>query len=198
MAGNVRQKTVQRQSAQVLALVLVGAGLLLLGLILAFLLPRAATNEAADTGNRPGMVVPAEVNYPAPELSLHDLDGNEVALSDYQGQVVLVNNWATWCPPCRAEMPTLQKYYDTHQDAGFTIIAIESGEPKTEVAEFVRVNKLTFPVWLDLRQEALEAFRNFGLPSSYVIDREGQIRLAWTGAITAEMLEKFVTPLLEE
>ena len=198
MASKIQKHTAQRQKAQVLALVLVGAGLLVLGVLLTLFMPRSLEAANGEAESQPGQVVPAEVNYPAPELSLYDLNGQPVALSDYQDQVVLVNNWATWCPPCRAEMPTLQAYFDEHQGQGFTIVAIESGETKTEVAEFVRVNKLSFPVWLDMRQEALQAFRNFGLPSSYVIDREGQIRLAWTGAISREMLEQYVTPLLEE
>jgi len=138
------------------------------------------------------------VNYPAPELTLSDLQGNPSSLTDYLGQVVLVNNWATWCPPCKAEMPALQAYYQTHTAQGFVILGIEAGEPADEVTAFVEQYGLTFPVWLDAKGLALEAFRNFSLPSSYVIDRDGVVRLAWSGAISREMLEKYVTPVVVE
>jgi len=158
------------------------------------LLPDWGSTAAA----RATSAVPVAVNFAAPELRLTDLQGRPVSLSDYRGRVVLVNNWATWCPPCKAEMPTLQEYFEEHRHQNFTIVAIEAGEPAAEVAAFVQQYGLTFPVWLDPAQEATSAFRNPGLPSSYVIDADGMVRLAWTGAISREMLEKFVTPLLEE
>jgi peroxiredoxin len=77
------------------------------------------------------------------------------------------------------------------------VIAVESGEPVDIVAEFVRSYGLTFPVWLDPHGTALDAFGNFSLPSSYVIDREGNVRMSWTGAIDEQTLEQYVTPLLE-
>lgn len=95
-------------------------------------------------------------------------------------------------------MPTLEAYYHDHQKQGFTIVAIEAGEPAEVVAEFVRQHGLTFPVWLDPGLAALAEFRNDALPSSYLIDRNGQVRLAWSGPISQDQLEKFVTPLLEE
>jgi peroxiredoxin len=95
-------------------------------------------------------------------------------------------------------MPTLQAYYDDYSATGFTIIAIDAGDPVADVAAFVEDYGLTFPVWPDLAQKATVAFRNPGLPSSYVIDRDGVVRLAWTGAISRNTLDKFVTPLLEE
>jgi len=142
--------------------------------------------------------VPQEVDYPAPPLALVDVNGQSVALADYAGQVVLLNNWATWCPPCRAEMPELQAYHTAHQEQGFTVIAVEAGDPASQVQQFVEEYGLTFPVWVDTGQQALTVFRNLALPNSFVIDREGQVRLAWSGAITLDVLEKYVTPLLEE
>jgi peroxiredoxin len=95
-------------------------------------------------------------------------------------------------------MPTLQAFFEDHQSQSFTIVAIEAGEQPAEVAAFAQQYGLTFHVWPDPNQKALDAFRNLSLPSSYVIDRTGQVRLAWTGAIERDMLEKYVTPLLEE
>lgn len=139
---------------------------------------------------------PIEVNIPAPQITLMDLSSHTVELTDYKGDIVLVNNWATWCPPCKAEMPTLNKYYDSHSKQGFVVVAIESGEPLEEVADFVDQNSIDFPVWIDFNGLALEKFKNWDLPSSYVIDRSGTIRLTWTGPISMKMLEKYVTPLL--
>jgi thiol-disulfide isomerase/thioredoxin len=189
MAGRANS----RGNARIIALLLVGAGLLILGVAAFFILPKP---EAAAGDER--SAIPLPVEYPAPELELTDLEGNAVSLADYQGQVVLVNNWATWCPPCRAEMPILQAYYEDYAGKGFSIIAIDAGDPVSEVAKFAKDYGLGFPVWPDLTQKATVAFRNPGLPSSYLIDRQGVVRLAWTGAISRGMLDQYVTPLLEE
>lgn len=180
---------------KVIALALIGAGLIILGAAAFMYLPKP--NAAAESPQTMS-AVPVEVSYAAPELTLTDLQGGPVALADYRGTVVLVNNWATWCPPCKAEMPTLQAYYEKHQVEGFTIIAIEAGDPLAEVVEFVAEYGLTFPVWPDAAMKSISAFRNQGLPSSYLIDRSGTVRLAWAGAVSRDMLEKYVTPLLQE
>jgi peroxiredoxin len=181
------------RSHRILAMALIGAGLVVVGAATWLLLPSLVA------GGQTGVTaIPAQVSYPAPDLSLTNLQGNLVSLSDYRGQIVLVNNWATWCPPCKEEMPELQAFYDAHKDLNFTIIAIEAGEPVNEVADFVRRYGLTFPVWLDPTLKATAAFRNPGLPSSYVIDASGRVRLAWAGAVSRETLEQYVTPLLEE
>jgi peroxiredoxin len=186
----------RKNNTQIIAMALVGAGLLILGGLAFILLPKNTSASSRSGGT--GSIIPVAVDYPSPELTLTDIGGNQVALKDYQSQVILVNNWATWCPPCRAEMPTLKEYFEDHQEKGFAVIAIEAGEPVSEVAQFADEYGLTFPVWADPDQKALSAFRNNALPNSYVIDRRGQVRLAWTGAINREMLEKYVTPLLEE
>ena len=143
--------------------------------------------------------VPAKVNFPAPELTLTDTQGLSYALADYRGQVVLVNLWATWCPPCKEEMPTLQAFYDDHAAEGFVIIAINDGDPTADVLQFVEEYELTFPVWLDPTYIATEqAFKTLNLPSSFVIDRNGTVRLMWVGGINREMLDKQVAPLLME
>ncbi|HAV75868.1 MAG TPA: alkyl hydroperoxide reductase [Anaerolineae bacterium] len=143
--------------------------------------------------------VPAKVNYPAPELILTDINDNTHSLADYQGHVALVNLWATWCPPCEKEMPALQAYYKKHNDEGFVVIAINDGETAPKVIQFVKEYNLTFPVWLDPTYIATEqAFKTLNLPSSFVIDRSGFVRLQWVGEINRRMLEKFVTPIIKE
>jgi peroxiredoxin len=194
-----RKARVPRQtSAQVLPLVLIGSGLIILAGLALVLLTQSSEASSSSEAGAADSVIPVAVDYPAPQLSLTDLRGNPVSLSEYSGQVVLVNNWAIWCPPCKAEMPVLQAYYDDHKHNGFTIIGIEAGEPVAEVQAFVEQYGLTFPIWPDPSSEALVAFRNNSLPSSYVIDRSGQVRFAWTGAISRTMLEKYITPLMEE
>ncbi len=178
---------------------LIGFGLVLLGVMAFILLPKSDTGSPwPDQEASTPSAIPVVVDYPAPELNLTDLQGNPVSLADQLSQWVLINNWATWCPPCKAEMPTLQAYYDDHRDQNFALIAIKSGEPVEQVAEYVEQNNLRFTVWPDPEQKVYDAFRNISLPTSWVIDPQGQVRLTWTGAISREILEKYVTPLLEE
>jgi thiol-disulfide isomerase/thioredoxin len=175
--------------------ILLASGFFLIGFAFIFSIPKSGEDNSLSSEY---FVKPNEVDFPSPKLTLTDLSSRSVSLDDYHNIIVLVNNWATWCPPCKAEMPTLQKYYEIHAEQGFIVIAIESGESKDEVSTFVQNNSLTFPVWIDIKGLALEKFNNWDLPSSYVIDRGGQVRLSWTGPISMEMLEKYVTPLLEQ
>jgi cytochrome c biogenesis protein CcmG/thiol:disulfide interchange protein DsbE len=190
----------EKGEKSLLPLIMVGLGLLLLGIVTYVYLVNSWANDMTIDSNETDQftVVPIEVNFPAPELTLNDLDGNLINLTDFLGSVVMVNNWATWCPPCKAEMPTLQEFYSDHSQENFTILAIEAGDPIPDVKQFVSDNELTFPILLDPMNLALRAFQNDNLPSSYVIDRAGMVRLAWTGPISLEMLEKSITPLLEE
>jgi thiol-disulfide isomerase/thioredoxin len=180
------------------AMIILGAGLILLGLAAFIAWPgTVAGSETAVSGEL--STVPVEVSYEAPSLELLDLAGEEHQLTDHLGEVVLVNLWATWCPPCKAEMPTLEAYYQAHQAEGFVTIAVNDGDPAEAVAEFVGEYELSFPVWLDPTYQATDhAFKTNNLPSSFVIDREGYVRLRWVGEIDRASLEKYVTPLILE
>lgn len=134
----------------------------------------------------------------APQLTMFDLNGSKVSLDDYKGQVIIVNNFAVWCPPCKAEIPELEQYYQENKNKGLTIIAIEAGQPLDMVQYFVKEMGISFPVWLDPQMESLKTFRLNGLPNSIVIDRKGFIRQTWVGAVDKKFLEKQVSPLLEE
>jgi cytochrome c biogenesis protein CcmG/thiol:disulfide interchange protein DsbE len=142
-------------------------------------------------------VQPAAIQFPAPELALTNLAGDQVRLDGYRGQVVLLNTWATWCPPCRAEMPDLQEYFERHQSEGFTILAVNIGETAELVSEFQEIQGLTFPIWLDPAEETLRALNTVSLPYSIVIDRSGLVQLAWSGATCLATLESEVTPLFQ-
>jgi peroxiredoxin len=188
------KKKYRRNPSKSYPIIPMAAGLLLIGFALTFMAsPKSRANEYPSSS-----VVPVAVNFAAPELSLENIDGQTESLADYRDRVVLVNNWATWCPPCKAEMPTLAAYYNEHRSEGFTIIAIEAGDPADAVAPFVQSYSLEFPIWLDPNGAALRAFGNGTLPNSYVMDRSGTVRYAWTGEINKAMLEKYVTPLLRE
>ena len=189
MSNTVNSKT------NFLPFILVGVGLMIFIGIAIYI---QGTTGVDQNIQEAFLLPPIEVDQPAPELTLFDLDGQEVSLSDFVGQVVLVNNWATWCPPCRQEMPDLQAYYKKYTDEGFQIVAIEAGQPETEVRAFVEEQKLEFIVLLDPGTKSMVTFQNSTLPNSWVIDRKGNLRLAWVGAINLDTLEKYVTPLLEE
>jgi cytochrome c biogenesis protein CcmG, thiol:disulfide interchange protein DsbE len=181
----------------------VGAALVVLMVVLLLLFGKkdGVEQQSASAGSSSPSsysVNPVEVNYAAPELVLENVDGSSESLEDYRDKVVLVNNWATWCPPCKAEIPTLQEYYKAHSEEGFVIIGVEAGEPQAEVAKFVKSSVITYPIWIDLENASLRAFGASGLPNSYVIDRKGMVRLTWVGEINFAMLEKYVTPIIAE
>jgi peroxiredoxin len=178
-----------------LPFILGGLGLIILSVIT---LIQQSSQGKDFQGYDPYILPPVEIDQPAPELTLSDLQGRKVSLRDYLGEVVMVNNWATWCPPCREEMPEFQVYYDDHKDEGFQIIAVEAGEPAEEVQDFVDQLGLSFVVLLDPDNLSLKTFQNSTLPNSWVIDRKGYLRLAWLGAINGDTLEEYVTPLLKE
>jgi cytochrome c biogenesis protein CcmG, thiol:disulfide interchange protein DsbE len=187
-----------RVQRRTLGLLLAGLGLVLLGLVAQYLISSWKAEQAVLQPTD-FSAVPAAVRYSAPALALSDLTGTQHSLAELRGSVILVNLWATWCPPCQAEMPLLQSYYEKHRDQGFTVVAIEDGEPAADVKAFVGQYGLTFPVWLDPAHKATDiAFKAMNLPSSYVISRDGQVRLAWYGAISEANLEKYLTPLIEE
>jgi peroxiredoxin len=169
-------------------------GLFLIGIAILALASQNSRGAAADLSS----VVPVKVNFAAPELSLQNIKGETESLADYRDNIVLVNNWATWCPPCKAEMPTLAAYYNEHTSEGFMIIAIEAGDSVQGVSQFAESYGLNFPVWLDPNGASLRAFGNGSLPNSYIIDRTGTVRYAWTGEISRAMLDKYITPLLGE
>jgi peroxiredoxin len=109
-----------------------------------------------------------------PEFSLKDLSGKTWAFSDLRGKVVLVNFWATWCPPCRKEMPDLETLYERFSSQGLLILGI-SDEEATKVEPFIRDRKVSFPILLDPGRKANDAFIVEGIPKSFVYDREGRL-----------------------
>jgi peroxiredoxin len=192
-SDQIQKQSQTRQRAFQWVMLLAGIMLLLVGAVYGFILVRDGLASI-----KPVWATPVQVNFPAPELILTDMPGKPVRLSDMRGQVVLLNNWATWCPPCKEEMPELQAYFQAYQGEGFVLVAIAESDTIEAVQAFVQRQTLTFPIWLDPKDLSLAAFGNMSMPNSYVIDRTGAVRLAWTGPINRDILEQYITPILEE
>jgi peroxiredoxin len=176
------------------AMLMIGGGLVALGIVLFLLLSASAPALVEDEFS----TVPVEVDYAAPQLALEDMEGNRVSLRDHIGSVVLVNLWATWCPPCKEEMPALQSFYEKHRSEGFVLIGINQEETLEIVEPFVAEFGLTFPIWLDEDYLAEREFNTMSLPSSFLIDRSGRVRLMWVGGVSEIFLEKHVTKIIKE
>lgn len=117
---------------------------------------------------------PLQEGIPAPDFSFPDLNGKKVGLSDYKGKVVLVNIWATWCPPCREEMPSMQKLYTRFKGEGFEILAVSIDETGSRAVDpFVQKLNLTFPVLLDPEGRIQGLYMITGVPESFIVDRKG-------------------------
>ena len=131
------------------------------------------------------------------DFQLASLDNGDVALSDYQDQVVIMNMWATWCPPCRAEMPGLNRFYEAHKDEGMVVLAVNGQEPEETVRPFIEANNFTFPVLLDIDGAVARQYTARSFPTTFIIDRNGRIQHVQVGEITERELEQIVTPLLQ-
>jgi DsbE subfamily thiol:disulfide oxidoreductase len=137
-----------------------------------------------------------KVGQPAPELTLTMLDGSEAKLSDFRGKVVLVNFWATYCPPCRAEMPALETVYREVADKGGVVLAIDQKESAETVAGFVAEFGLTFPVALDQKGAAGALYGVTGIPESFIVDKDGIVRYKTIGQMDEETIRQYFSSLL--
>jgi cytochrome c biogenesis protein CcmG/thiol:disulfide interchange protein DsbE len=155
---------------------------------------RVSGQEAMARSQRP----PApQVGFAAPDFTLETQDGGTISLADLRGQVVLVNFWATWCPPCRAEMPDIQQVYDRYREQGFTVLAVNQQEGGAQVAPFVDQMGLTFPILMDRDGSVSARYRVNGLPSTFFVDRAGIVQnVTLGGPMSAAFVESQVTSLL--
>jgi peroxiredoxin len=152
--------------------------------------------SATGASQQADPLIQASKGKAAPDFALFSHEGQEISLSDYQGQVILINWWATWCPPCKAEMPAINAFYETHQANGFVVLAVNSQEGASTVKDFIQDNGFTFPVLLDSQGQVMDRFHVRALPTSFIIDRHGVIQHIQTGEITSQQLEAIVEPLL--
>lgn len=142
----------------------------------------AACLSLAGFSATPAQLKPTKPR-PAPELNLPRLDGGSVNLGDLRGRVVLVNFWAVWCPPCRKEMPSMERLSKMMAQRPFTILASNAGETPEQIRSFLNEVPLTFPILLDQDSARMKAWRVFVLPTSFLIDKQGQIRYSLSGHI---------------
>ena len=135
----------------------------------------------------------------APEISLPDMDGNQVSLSDLKGKVVILNFWATWCPPCKEEMPSMEQLYRKFKDQGLVILAVNVEEDGHQaVKSFLQRTPYSFPILLDAKAEAQNTYKVFKFPETFIIDRNGNVVEKVIGAIdwTSPKALKFINFLL--
>lgn len=141
-------------------------------------------------------VTPSPTPQPTVDFVVEDVNEREVHLSDYRGSVVLVNFWATWCSPCKEEMPILDAYYQAYKDAGVVLLGVNVSDRPDEAAAFFEEAGYSFPLAFDPPGNVLIDLGARGLPVSLLVDEDGHLLEKWVGPLTREMLEEAVTPLL--
>ncbi|BAC12808.1 peroxiredoxin family protein [Oceanobacillus iheyensis] len=129
-----------------------------------------------------------EVGERAPDFELKTIDGQQLRLSDFKGERVLINFWTTWCPPCRQEMPDMQRFYQDLQPNILAVNLTDTEMNKEQVVRFSQELELTFPILLDEKGEVSKAYRISPIPTTYMIDSEGIIRHKSYGALTYEQM----------
>ena len=158
--------------------------ILLLGLAWIFV---SAVRSGTSTA---GQISAPQKGFLAPDFELKTPAGETIKLSDLRGQAVLVNLWATWCPPCRAEMQTIETVYNEYKDQGFVVLAVNMTyqDNQLEIMPFVNEQGLTFPILLDETSDMAKDYQLQSLPSSYFIGRDGIINEVVIGGPMAEAL----------
>jgi peroxiredoxin len=142
-------------------------------------------------GDRPSLV-----SGPAPPFTLNDLEGRPVNLTDYRGKIVLLNFWATWCEPCKKEMPEMQTAYEQYKDQAFVVLAINFGGKADEASSFAHHGHLTFPILLDPGVKVAARYGVISLPVSFFIDKEGIIReRVFGGGLAADSIGQSIRHL---
>jgi peroxiredoxin len=154
-----------------------------------------------DALNTTGRSPSSDVGRAAPDFLLPTAEGGELRLSDLRGSPVLVNFWASWCTPCRKEMPEIVRAYDAHKAGGLVVVAIDLQENDGQVREFAAAYGMEFPVVIDRTGQVAQAWRIGGpvegIPSSYFIDADGVVRARYYGPMNAETIERELEKILD-
>jgi len=153
------------------------------------------TTGQGGGGQPVGRVLPGQA---APDFALSLLDGSALALSDMRGQVVVVNFWATWCPPCEEELPDLQAVWTEYREQGVTLVGIAFQEDEREAREMASRFGLTYPLGLDTGDRTATAYGITGVPETFVVDGTGQVAYVHVGPVTAGQLKEELDSLLQE
>ncbi|MBI4187119.1 MAG: redoxin domain-containing protein [Chloroflexi bacterium] len=142
--------------------------------------------SSAPASGRPGQL---QVGSPAPDFTLTDLAGNQVSLSDFRGKAVFINFWATWCPPCREEMPEIEAIYQKYKDRDVAVIGVDILEKEDVVRRFVQEGGYSWTFVIDTTGEVTTVYKVTAIPTSYFIDGNGIIRAVAVGAMTRTEME---------
>lgn len=148
-----------------------------------------------------GVVPSPREGFSAPDFTLETLEGETITLSDLRGQVVIVNLWASWCPPCRAEMPAIEQIYQSYKAQGLEVLAVNTTYQDSEkaAAQFAQDFGLTFPILLDRDGAVSRSYQLQVLPTTYFIDRQGIIRAVIPGGPMKEsLIQSKIADLIEE
>ncbi len=156
------------------------------------------TTEYGKNKTAPQINESTMVNEKAIDFTLKDLDGNKISLSDFKGKNVYVNFFATWCPPCRAEMPDIEKMYQKYRDKDFVFLAVDLGEDRAAVKDFFESYGLNFNVVLDQEQTVAQNYNITSIPVSIFIDKQGNIAAKKVGILTGKEMELYIKMLLEQ
>lgn len=174
------------------------SAVLLVGAIAAY---RYLTSVTAAPSSPPGAETKApDKKNAAPDFTVTDGDGNEVKLADRLGKPVIINFWATWCPPCRSELPAFETLYGKYgNDVVFMMIDLSDGYRETPeiVKKFISENGYTFPVYYDVKENAARAYNVSSIPLTVAVDRNGKIYKTHLGAMSEKTLEKLIKSLSE-
>jgi peroxiredoxin len=149
-----------------------------------------------------GRLIPSpRVGFLAPDFTLESLSGDQISLSDMRGKAIVLNLWASWCPPCREEMPALQRVYQENHERGLEVLAVNmtAQDNIAAVEDFVQEFNLTFPILLDTGGEVGNAYLMRALPTTFFIDQKGVVQRVIVGGPMSEVtLQSTVEQLLEE
>lgn len=156
---------------------------------------RAATRTPA-AGDAPQAAGVADLGMIAPDFSVVDLSGHTLNLASYRGKVVLLDFWATWCVPCREEIPHFVRLQDKYRDAGLAVIGISVDDEVAPVREYYRTLRMNYPVAMGDAALAERYGGILGVPVAFMIDRQGRIRMKHAGQTDAAVFERDVTELL--
>lgn len=171
--------------------------LLMLGALLLGSAWILSSREESDTGNLAGLTEAPAVGHLAPDFTLDSLTGDSFSLSAARGQPVVLNFWATWCPPCRVEIPHFQQASATY-NGQVLIVGVDDGEPRAQVAPFAQEMGITYPVPLDGNSEVSRRYRVSSLPTTFFIDAEGVIQHIQIGLVNGAMLAEQIERLIQD
>jgi peroxiredoxin len=161
-----------------------------------------AMGPSSSMGGNKNIVSPLDAdkqtNAKAPDFTLRDVNGKTVSLSSLKGKVILLNFWATWCPPCKAEMPSMNKLYNEIKSKGFEIVAVSTDNALSPIKEFLVISRVDFTVLFDEKKAVSRQYKVFSMPTTFLIDRSGFIvekyfgEYDWTDPDVRKQIEKLL------